>query len=77
MTSTQRFDSRNEDPAKPLTLNDWTVIVRRRGGRRQQSIGQSLMVAFEMVMLDEFADRLAKMLLAQQHELVQAFGFDR
>ena len=40
-------------------------------------IGQSLMVAFEMVMLDELAYGPSKMLLAQQHELVQTFGFDR
>lgn len=50
------------------------VVGRRRGSRRrrEQSVLEALMVALEMVVLDEFGDGQAKMPLPEQHELVKA-----
>jgi hypothetical protein len=53
------------------------VFTRRGRRRRQQLIVPSLVVAFEMVVLDELAHGPPKMPLAQRNQLVQTFGLDR
>ena len=53
------------------------VLVRRSGDRGDQPVVEALMVALEMVVLDELRDREAEVALAKRNELVQALGFDR
>jgi hypothetical protein len=53
------------------------VIVGRRGDRRDQSVVEALVVALDIVMLDELRDREPKVALAEGNEFVEAFALDR
>ena len=66
-----------QDPAEAFTTNEGGGVVAWRRGREQKSIAEPLVVAFEMIVIDEHADGLSKMPFAQQHELVEALGPDR
>ena len=52
------------------------VLVGRRGGCRDQPVVEALVVALEVVVLDERRDRKAEVALAQRNELAEALGLD-
>jgi len=69
-----------QQATQAFTTDHRRVVVGRRRGRRrrrEQSVLEALMVALEVVVLDEFGDGQAKMPLPKQHELVKALGLDR
>ena len=53
------------------------VLVGRPRDGRDQPIVQPLVIAFEVVVLDELRDREAKVALTEGNELAQALGLDR
>lgn len=53
------------------------VLVGHHRDRRDQPIVQPLVIAFEVVVLDELRDREAKVALTEGNELAQALGLDR
>jgi hypothetical protein len=70
-----------QDAAKAFTPRDRCsgidVLVGRRWDRGDQPVVEALVVALEMVVLDELRDRDTQMALTERNELVEAFGLDR
>ena len=58
------------------TQNPFSVATHRRQ-RVDQLIPQTLMIALSMVVLDEFADGLSQVALAEQNYTVEAIALDR
>ena len=52
------------------------VVVDRRSRRRDQPVVEALVVALEMVVLDELGDRESKVAFAERDQLAQALRLD-
>ena len=66
-----------QDAAQALTADDRGAVVGRLRGRprrRDQLVGQPLMVALDMVVRDELGDGEAEMSFPEQNKLVEALG---
>ena len=50
------------------------VVIRRRIAVDDQGVGQALMRALAMIMLDEFGDEQVQVTLTERHDMVQV-GF--
>ena len=66
-----------QEPAEPFAPKDGRVVVRRRGRCRDQVVLEALMVALDVVVLDELDDRAPKVPLAKRDHLAQALRLDR
>jgi hypothetical protein len=66
-----------QEPSKPVATSERRLVVFRRCQRREEQVVQTLVVPFEMVVLDELAHGAAKMSLTERDQLVQALGLDR
>ena len=65
-----------QEPAEPFVADDRSVVIHGRRGWHDELVVETLMVPLAMIVLNELADRMAKMPLAERHDAVQAFGFD-
>jgi hypothetical protein len=66
-----------QDPAEAFAALDREVVVDRRRALREQPVLESVMVPFEVIVLDVFGDDAPEVVLTERHDLAQAFGLDR
>jgi len=66
-----------QQSTEPLPRHNAAVAARLGRDRRDQLIAQALMIAFVMIVLDEFADGSAERRFTDQNHLVQTGFFDR
>jgi hypothetical protein len=65
-----------EEPAESFAALDRRVLIRRFYRRNDEIVVETLVVALEMIVLDELTDRPPQMTLTEWHDVVQTLGFD-
>ena len=66
-----------QEPSEAFTPYHWRVVVGRRDTFCFELVREALMVALDVVALDELGDRATEVPLAKWHHLCQALRFDR
>ena len=66
-----------QEPSEAFTPYHWRVVVGRRDTFCDELVLEALMVALDVVVLDELGDRATEVPLAKWHHVCQALRFDR